>query len=66
MEKKVTCNFFGQLENENTACVAVTGCPGEDMEFTIVSKHSNHVGYILHKDGHLELVENIFKVIRLT
>ena len=63
MEKKLSCNFFGHLENEDTACVAVTGCPGEEMAFTIKSKHSENVGYILHKDGHLELVESAFKVI---
>ena len=64
MERKLSCNFFGRLENENTACVSVTGCPGEEMAFTINSKNSvNVVGYILHKDGHLELVESAFKVL---
>ena len=65
MEKKVSCNFFGRLENEDTACVAVTGCPGEEMAFTINSKNSIDVDYILHKDGHLELVDSPFKVINL-
>ena len=63
MEKKVSCNFIGHLENENTACVAVTGCPGEEMAFTIKSKHSEHIGYILHQDGQLESVESTFKVL---
>ena len=63
MERKLSCNFFGRLENENTACVSVTGCPGEEMAFTINSKNSVNVGYILHKDGHLELVESAFKVL---
>ena len=63
MEKKLSCNFFGHLENENTACVSVTGCPGEEMAFTINSKHNVNVGYILHKDGHLETVESAFKVL---
>merc|ERR1712008_376834 len=54
MEKKVSCNFIGSLENENTACVAVTGCPGEEMAFTIKSKHSENIGYILHQDGQLD------------
>merc|ERR1711935_282220 len=67
MERKLSCNFFGRLENENTACVSVTGCPGEEMAFTINSKNSvNVVGYILHKDGHLELVESAFKDSRVT
>ena len=63
MEKKVSCNFIGHLENENTACVAVTGCPGEEMAFTIKSKHSENIGYILHQDGQLESVESAFKVL---
>ena len=63
MEKKVSCNFIGHLENENTACVAVTGCPGEEMAFTIKSKHSENIGYILYQDGQLESVESTFKVI---
>ena len=33
---KPHCNFIGHLENEQTACVAVTGCYGVDnVEFTI-------------------------------
>merc|ERR1712008_394696 len=66
MEKKVSCNFIGSLENENTACVAVTGCPGDEMAFTIKSKHSENIGYILHQDGQLELVESAFKDSRVT
>ena len=64
MERKPSCNFFGHLENEKSACVSVTGCAGqEDMAFTINSRNgeSNNM-YILHKDGHLELVESAFKV----
>ena len=63
MEKKLSCNFFGYLEKENTACVSVTGCPGEEMAFTINSRNSVNIGYILHKNGQLELVESTFKVI---
>jgi hypothetical protein len=63
MEKKVSCNFIGSLKNENTACVAVTGCPGEKMAFTIKSKYIENIGYILHQDGQLELVESAFKVL---
>ena len=37
---KPHCNFIGHLENEPTACVAVTGCYGVDnVEFTIKSRH---------------------------
>ena len=34
------CHYFGRLEKEREACVAMTGCLGqEDVEFTILSKH---------------------------
>ena len=64
MERKPSCNFFGYLENEKSACVSVTGCPGQDdMAFTINSRNGGSTNmYILHKDGHLELVESAFKV----
>ena len=58
------CNFIGHLENEKTACVSLTGCASsDDLHFTINSKNSGSSNmYILHKDGHLELVESAFKV----
>ena len=63
-ERTLACNFIGHLEKDRSACVAVTGCPGQDdLEFTINSKHSGPSNmYILHKEGHLELVESVFKV----
>ena len=64
IERKPSCNFFGHLENEKSACVSVTGCAGQDdMAFTINSRNGASTNmYILHKDGHLELVESPFKV----
>ena len=64
IERKPSCNFFGHLENEKSACVSVTGCAGQDdMAFTINSRNGGSTNmYILHKDGHLELVESAFKV----
>jgi len=62
MERKLSCNFFGHLRDEETACVAVTGCPGDDMYFTINSKNSGARSmFILHKDGSVEVVESAFK-----
>jgi len=62
MERKLSCNFFGHLRNEETACVSVTGCPGDDMFFTINSKNSGARSmFILHKDGSVEAVESAFK-----
>ena len=65
MAKKVSCNFFGHLENERAACVSVTGCPGQDdMHFTINSKNNGLSNmYILKKDGQLEAVQSAFKVL---
>ena len=43
-----------------TACVAMTGCPGEDdIEFTVLSKHND--GFYMYrwlKDGTIEGVES--------
>ena len=64
MARTPSCNFIGHLENEKTACVSLTGCASsDDLHFTINSKNSGSSNmYILHKDGHLELVESAFKV----
>ena len=63
MERKLSCNFFGHLRDEETACVSVTGCPGDDMFFTINSKNSGARNmFILHKDGSVQGVESAFKV----
>ena len=67
MARMPSCNFFGHLLNDKTACVSVTGCAGHDnMEFTINSVNSGPSNmYILHKNGDLEMVESAFKVITL-
>ena len=64
MARTPSCNFIGHLENEKTACISLTGCASsDDLHFTINSKNSGSSNmYILHKDGHLELVESAFKV----
>ena len=53
---KPHCNFIGHLENEPTACVAVTGCYGVDnVEFTIKSRHllsSNSI--VMDPNGNLK------------
>ena len=61
-----SCNFFGHLLNDKTACVSVTGCAGQDnMEFTINSVNSGPSNmYILHKNGNLEMVESAFMVCK--
>jgi len=67
MARTPSCNFFGHLENENTACVSLTGCPGQDdLHFIINSKNSDQSNmYILKKDGELEIVKSTFKDPRI-
>ena len=63
LAKKMHCNFIGHLAKDTDACVAVTGCPGKTMEFTINSKHArNGNRFIRHENGEIELVESPFKV----
>ena len=57
------CNFFGHLKNDASACVAVTGCYGqEDMEFTINSRDLETNMYILRKKGNFEALQSKLKV----
>ena len=65
MAQKMHCNFIGHLAIDAEACVAVTGCPGERMEFTVNSKHAGRSNrFILHQNGEMEKVESAFKVNR--
>merc|ERR1711884_285015 len=55
------CHFFGHLEGEPEACIALTGCPGsDDLELTIMSEHSNNPTFKWKKDGEVELIESPF------
>ncbi len=58
------CDFLGHLANEMEACVAMTGCPGEDdVSFTIFSKHnSGYAIYEWQKDGTVRGIDSPFKV----
>ena len=39
------CLYLGHLETENSACVALTGCPQvDDLDVTIFSNHLEHNG----------------------
>ena len=61
MLKKLHCNFIGHLASDPEACVAVTGCPGSKMEFSINSYVSDRSGrFILHPDGSMEAIESAF------
>ena len=60
LENKEHCNYYGHLKNDPTACVAVTGCYGQDdLHFTIMSDHSlNQNMFVLEKDGQLRVSED--------
>ena len=60
---KEQCHYFGHLENEPQACVAMTGCVGsEDIEFTILSAHSQRANmFKWSKEGSVEIL-NRFEV----
>ena len=56
------CHYIGHLENEHTACVAMTGCVGsQDVQFTILSKHSPKSStFKWTKDGNIENMKVLF------
>ena len=64
MARTPSCNYVGHLENEKSACISLSGCPGsEDLYFTINSKNSGSSNmYILKNNTQIELVESVFKV----
>ncbi len=61
----MSCNYLGHLAGEMEACVAMTGCPGEDdVSLTIFSEHND--GYVMYewlKDGTVKGIESPFKVL---
>ena len=58
------CNFIGHLENENEACVAMTGCLGsEDVHFTVLSAHASESPmFKWTKEGSVEIIQRSVKV----
>ena len=55
------CHFFGHLEGEPEACIALTGCPGsDDLEFTIMSEHSPDTMFKWTKNGEVQVIESPF------
>ena len=62
LARKMHCNFIGHLLKDQDACVAVTGCPGDKLEFTINSVLAETTGmFVMHENGHLEVVNNPFE-----
>ena len=63
MDGQMNCNYLGHLEKDASACVAVTGCLGQDMELTINSKHNTETNmYFLQKSGEIQLIPRPFSV----
>ena len=62
MMEKMHCNFIGHLASEPEACVAVTGCPGNEMSFSIFSKNPlrSH-RFVVHPTGEMVKVESPVK-----
>ena len=53
------CHFFGHLEGEPEACIALTGCPGsDDLEFTIMSEHSTDAMFKWNQNGEVEVIKS--------
>ena len=58
-EEVENCNYIGHLVNETEACVAMTGCPGQDdLQFTILSMSLDSPMYVWKKDGSVEVIAN--------
>ena len=59
-EEDDTCAYIGHLENEPEACVAMTGCFGQEaVEFSIASTHALDAGtYSWNMDGTVHVIEN--------
>ena len=54
------CHYVGHLEKEQSACVAMTGCPGlNDVTFTIMSKHVQGKSFTWTKDGNVKIVPGV-------
>ena len=57
---KEHCNYLGHLEKDVKACVAVTGCIGDEMDFTITSKHNTFTTYYhMDKYGKVEAISRL-------
>merc|ERR1711879_583376 len=60
------CNFLGHLEMDMDACVAMTGCLGQDhVELTILSKHSETPHMRWHKNGEVSMVKKVHESLGL-
>ena len=63
-ERTESCRYIGKLANDPNACVAMTGCPGQqDVELTLMSSHAEGNSLLKwNRDGSVEIVPNPFEV----
>ena len=60
LQSDLSCNYLGHLVKDKESCIAVTGCPGESMYFTIHSSHNFESNkFILYPSGVVETIANI-------
>ena len=61
LNKLGQCNWAGHLQNEQDACVAMTGCPGQDdLDLTILSEHLRESNLLRwYKNGDVEYIETL-------
>ena len=59
-----SCAYIGHLKNEVEACVALTGCFGQDdVLISVMSSHAQDSGgYVWKADGSVTVLENPIKV----
>ena len=53
------CHYFGHLAKEKEACVAVTGCMGdEEILFSIMSAHApGSTNFVWNKEGDVHIID---------
>ena len=60
----VGCNYLGNLKNNPSSSVAVTGClnkPGDRMEVTLISENNINRMFTVDFDGNSEIIKNPFE-----
>ena len=58
------CSYTGQLRNDPSSTVAVTGCldkAGDEMEVTMISNNNINKMFLVDFDGNVKVIENPFE-----
>ncbi len=64
MDRRLHCNYFGHLESDKSACIAMTGCLGvDDIDLTMTSDHLKGVhAFTWKRDGAVEAILDMDEV----